>query len=99
MAEELAAELRERERAAQEELREKEKTERELARKLKEEEKRREEQWERHIAQLKKRASTIDSKVLDTWTIYSYVQRFVCKLYVITHRLKLAQNFLLNKLQ
>jgi len=69
----LAAELRERERAAQEELREKEKKEREMARQMKEEQKKREEQWERHTAQLKKRASTIDLKILDTWNSHSYV--------------------------
>jgi len=73
VAEELAAELREREMAALEEKREKERNERELARKLKEEEKRQQEQWERHTAQLKKRASTIDMKILDTWTNHMYV--------------------------
>jgi len=73
VAEQLAAELREQERKAQEELIEKEKIERELIRKQREEQKRLEEQWERHTAQLKKRASTVDEKVLDTWLSFTYV--------------------------
>jgi len=72
VAEQLAAELLERERKAREEKIEKEKVERELVRRQKEEEKQRREQWERHTAQLKKRSSTIDEKVVDSWLPYVY---------------------------
>ena len=84
VAEQLAAELRERERLAQEEQIEKERAERELVRKQKEEEKQRAEQWERHTAQLKKRASTIDEKAVDSWLTHTYVVSRVCriKLYI-----------------
>lgn len=72
MAEQLASELQERERKARDEKIEKERAERELARKQREEEKQQEEAWERHTAQLKKRSSTIDDKVLDSWIMHTY---------------------------
>jgi len=55
--------------------------ERELVRKQREEQRQREDQWERHTAQLKKRASTIDEKVVDSWLTHTYdaqIRRLLC---------------------
>lgn len=69
----MAAELRNQEMREREERLEKEKAEREVLRKQKEEEKRREVEWERHTAQLKKRASTVDDRQLEAWLTHTCV--------------------------
>lgn len=89
VAEQVAAELRERERRAQQEQLERDRSERELAQKQKEEQKQRELEWAKHTAQLKKRQSTIDDKYLDSWTTYTYAAMrtvVTCIIDVILHR-------------